>query len=100
MEGYFAQGRQIRLVVQLLDMRHEPTADDRTMLGFLTEAGYPFVCVLTKCDKLKKTERERRRAAFAGNPDLKAARALIEASAETGEGIETLRAQIEAALEN
>ena len=98
MEGYFAQGRQIRLVVQLLDMRHEPTADDRTMLGFLTEAGYPFVCVLTKCDKLKKTERERRRAAFAENPDLKAARALIEASAETGEGIEALRAQIEAAL--
>lgn len=100
MEGYFAQERQIRLVVQLLDMRHEPTADDRTMLGFLSQAGYPFVCVLTKCDKLKKTERERRRAAFAGNPDLKTARALIEASAETGEGIETLRAQIEAALEN
>ena len=98
MEGYFAQGRQIKLVVQLLDMRHDPTADDRTMLRFLTEAGYPFVCVLTKCDKLKKTERERRRAAFAADADLKAARAVTEASAETGEGIEALRAAIEAAL--
>ena len=98
MEGYFAQGRQIRLVVQLLDMRHDPTADDRTMLRFLTEAGYPFVCVLTKCDKLKKTERERRRAAFAADADLRAAQALIEASAETGEGVEALRSQIEAAI--
>lgn len=98
MEGYFAQGRQIKLVAQLLDMRHAPTADDCTMLQFLTESGYPFVCVLTKCDKLKKTERERRRAAFAENPDVKGARALIEVSAETGEGIEALRAQIEAAL--
>lgn len=99
MEGYFAQGRQIKLVVQLLDMRHDPTADDRTMLRFLTQAGYPFVCVLTKCDKLKKTERERRRAAFAADADLRAAQALIEASAETGEGIEPLRAQIEAVLQ-
>ena len=100
MEGYFAQGRQIRLVVQLLDMRHDPTADDRTMLGFLSQAGYPFVCVLTKCDKLKKTERERRRAAFAADADVAAARAVIEASAETGEGIDALRAAIEAALGN
>ena len=39
MEGYFAGGRDIRLVVQLLDMRHPPTADDKTMLGFLSDAG-------------------------------------------------------------
>lgn len=98
MEGYFAQGRDLRLIVQLLDMRHEPTADDRTMLGFLTEAGYDFICVLTKCDKLKKTQREERRAAFAANPDLAAAKAVLEVSAETGEGIEALRGLVEKAL--
>lgn len=98
MEGYFASQRDIRLIVQLLDMRHEPTADDVTMLRFLTESGYPFICVLTKCDKLNKTERLARREAFAGNPELRAARGVIEASAVNGEGIEALKAAVEAAL--
>ena len=98
MEGYFAQGRQLRLVVQLLDMRHPPTADDRTMLRFLAEAGLPFVCVLTKCDKLNKTERAARRAAFAEDADLAPAKAVFEVSAVTGEGIEELRACIEKTL--
>lgn len=99
MEGYFAMGRDLRLIVQLLDMRHDPTADDRTMLQFLTDSGYPFICVLTKCDKLNKTERLARREAFAADPDLRAARCVIEASAVTGEGMETLKAAIETALE-
>ena len=99
MEGYFAGERQILLLVQLLDMRHDPTADDRTMLRFLTDAGVPFLCALTKCDKLKPTQREARREAFAADPDLRAAAAILEVSSETGEGIEGLRAQIDAALE-
>ena len=98
MEGYFASQRDIRLIVQLLDMRHEPTADDVTMLRFLTESGYPFICVLTKCDKLNKTERLARREAFAGHPELRAAQGVIEASAVNGEGIEALKAAVEAAL--
>ncbi len=98
MEGYFAMGRDIRLIVLLLDMRHEPTADDRTMLQFLTESGYPFLCVLTKCDKLNKTERLARREAFANNPDLRAALCVIEASAVNGEGMDALLAAVENAL--
>ncbi len=99
MEAYFASERDIRLVVQLLDMRHEPTEDDKTMLGFLDEAGFPFVCVLTKCDKLNKTEREQRRKAFAENPFLKPAVTVIEASAQNGEGMAELKEVIERAVE-
>ena len=99
MEAYFASERDIRLVVQLLDMRHEPTEDDKTMLGFLDEAGFPFVCVLTKCDKLNKTEREQRRKAFAENPFLAPAVAVIEASAQNGEGMAELKEVIEKAVE-
>lgn len=90
MEAYFASQRDIKLVVQLLDMRHEPTADDITMLDFLSEAGYEFVCVLTKCDKLNRSEREKRRQSFAENPALEKAVGIIEASAQTGEGMEEL----------
>lgn len=100
MEGYFSMGRDIKLVVQLLDMRHDPTEDDNTMLGFLADSGYPFVCVLTKCDKLNKSERLARREAFAANALLKGAKCVIEASAQTGEGIEELKKIIEQAAEN
>ncbi len=98
MEAYFATERNIKLVVQLLDMRHEPTEDDKTMLGFLHEAGIPFVCVLTKCDKLNKSERLARREAFAQNEFLKPALAIIEASAQNGEGMQELKEVIEKAV--
>lgn len=100
MEAYFASERDIRLIVQLLDMRHDPTEDDKTMLGFLSDAGYPFVCVLTKCDKLGKTEREKRRRAFAENEYLSDAIKIIEASAQNGEGLGELKDIIEKSLED
>ena len=55
-DGYFGSGRDIRLVLQLLDMRHSPSEDDLTMLNYLTECSIPFVVILTKSDKLNKTE--------------------------------------------
>ncbi len=97
MESYFASDRCIKLVVQLLDMRHDPTEDDKTMLGFLHDAGYPFICVLTKSDKLNKTEKEQRRKAFSENPFLAPALKVIEASAQNGEGMAELKTIIEKA---
>lgn len=56
MESYFKTDRDIRLVVQLFDMRHMPTKDDLDMIDFLVQTGYNFIVVLTKSDKLNKTE--------------------------------------------
>ena len=55
-EGYFAAGRRIALVVQIIDMRHKPSADDMDMISFLHDSGTPFIVVMTKSDKLNKTE--------------------------------------------
>lgn len=89
-EGYFHADRDLRLVLQLVDMRHPPTADDRQMLQFMADAEIPFVVVLTKADKLKPTERAARLAAveeeFAEFEGL----TLIPFSAVTGEGREPL----------
>ena len=59
MESYFTTGRNIALVFQLIDMRHDPAEFDVSMLGFLKEYGVPYAIVLTKCDKLNKTEFQR-----------------------------------------
>ncbi len=94
MEGYFNSGRNIRLVVELIDMRHAPSQEDMDMLGFLRDSGYPFMIAFTKCDKLNKTEREARRAAFAeelaGYEDI----LKIEFSAIKSEGINELKKAI------
>ena len=55
-EQYFQSDRDIRLVVQLIDMRHKPTEDDMQMLDFLSQVGMPYIVALTKSDKLNKTE--------------------------------------------
>jgi GTP-binding protein len=51
-EGYLRRSTALRGVVQLLDVRHDPTEDDRQMLDFLAELETPTVVVLTKTDKL------------------------------------------------
>ena len=56
MEHYFGSNRDIRLVVQLVDMRHNPSKDDIGMISFLKENGFDFIIALTKADKLNKTE--------------------------------------------
>lgn len=93
-DGYFAQERDLRLVVLLIDSRHAPSKDDLTMLNFLIEGEFPMVIVLTKIDKLKPTERKARLAAFPDELDVDAEH-MLPFSAETGEGVEELRALID-----
>ncbi len=95
MEGYFQMGRDIKLVVQLIDMRHPPSADDITMLNFIKDSFIPFVIVLTKCDKLNKTEREKRRTELEKELSFMGDCVKIEFSAQTGEGCEQLRQTVD-----
>jgi GTP-binding protein len=60
MEGYMTRSPYLRGVVQLLDLRHDPTADDRVMLDFLAELGVPTLIALTKVDKLGPVARAQR----------------------------------------
>lgn len=56
MNAYFCGERDIRVCIQLLDVRRTLSGDDRRMIDFLRERNIPFAAVLTKCDKLNKTE--------------------------------------------
>ncbi len=89
-EGYFAADRDVRLVIQLCDMRHDPTADDRQMIEYMAENGVPFLVVLTKADKLNKTERAARLAAYEAIFADYEGLTVIPYSSVTGEGREQL----------
>ena len=90
-EGYLQADRDLRLVLQLVDMRHPPTADDRMMIDFLTEAEIPFVLVLTKSDKLNKSQRRDRLAALEEELADYTGLTIVPFSAENGENAEDLR---------
>jgi GTP-binding protein len=90
--GYLQEDRDLHLAIQLVDMRHKPSADDLTMINALIDAGIPFIIVFTKADKLNKTEREQRMRGFAQEIPCYEDIHTIAYSAKTFEGQEELRA--------
>ena len=97
-EGYLRSSKELRGIVQLLDVRHDPTGDDRQMLAFLASVGVPTLFALTKIDKLTATERRTRIPAL-----LEALEAsedqVIPFSAVTGEGRDELAEAVVALVE-
>ena len=57
MDAFWSSERDTRLVIQLIDLRNGPSADDLMMLDFLNHYGYEYVVAATKADKLNKTQR-------------------------------------------
>ena len=99
METYFGSGRNIKLCLQLIDMRHPATEFDISMLKFLNHFKIPYMIVLTKCDKLNKTEFNDRlqkiqeELGFLGKN-----KKIIPFSALKNIGTEDIRAQIDNAV--
>jgi GTP-binding protein len=88
-DGFFTANKNIdrlALVLQLVDLKVGPTADDVMMLRYLSEAGLPFAVVATKADKLNKTEREAALARLADHPDIPTDTPVIPFSSLKGEG--------------
>ena len=99
MEGYFQSPRNIKLVVQLVDMRHKPSEDDYVMMRFLKDAGLPFIVAATKSDKLNKTQyNERKNALREELSEFGEDLVIIPFSSEKGEGTDELKSYIEDAL--
>ena len=79
----------------LVDMRHTPTKDDIQMINYLIDTEMPFVLILTKADKLKKTEREKRMEAFRDEIPCFEDIHVVPFSSVTFEGVEELREIVE-----
>ncbi len=92
-EGYLKdEKRFLGLVVQLVDMRHPPSVQDIEMIHFLVQMEIPFIIVLTKADKLNKTERANRLASIREElPEVGEDTVILPFSAKDGEGVEQLR---------
>jgi GTP-binding protein len=83
--GYLKRTQQLRGIVLLLDIRREPSDDDRAMLDFLAEVEVPTIVALTKMDKLSKSAAREQAAKIARALALDSEQ-VIPFSAQTGDG--------------
>ena len=94
MQNYFATTEDLCHVFHLVDIRHEPTSEDREMNLFLRQAGIPFTVIATKADKISRGARMKHIApicrALAVQPWQ-----VIPFSSEDGSGREEILAKIE-----
>lgn len=96
MESYFRSGRNIKTVFQLIDMRHPPTEFDYSMLDFMYQMNIPYCIVLTKCDKLNKTQFNERMSLIKDElGEFADGVNIIPSSASNGQGINEIRAILE-----
>ena len=95
--GYFTSNKNIdlvKLVVQLIDSRVGPTADDRNMLRYLCEVKMPHIVVATKTDKLNATERQKFVKSICEDEDVAQAGCILLVSSLSGEGKDELWEEI------
>ncbi len=88
-DGYLVRNPNIdrlKMILQLIDVRVGPTADDNTMLGWLNSSGIPYAVVATKCDKCSKTELESNIGALATHPNIAEGTPIVPFSATKGIG--------------
>ena len=96
--GYFESDRQRTVVVQLLDCRHAPSAEDMQMMEYLRYHQMPFVAALTKADKLKKSQLAATCDEFETICGPYGCQGVVLTSAENGYGIEELKTVLESFL--
>ena len=94
MGQYLQLSPQLLTTFVLLDIRHEPTSQDKQMINFLVYYGLPFMIIATKADKIAKTKVRQAVGVLAKSLNLRAD-AIIPTSSESAYGKDKLLSYIE-----
>lgn len=87
-ERYLTGRHELKAVVQIIDLRHPPTADDRMMYDFLKHYNIPCIIIATKADKIPKGKWDKHKKIVKETLDMEKGDPLIVFSSETGLGFE------------
>ena len=92
---YVVERKALKLVLHLVDSRHEPTALDREVMGLMHESKAAYVILLTKTDKISGNLREKhRRLAVSAAAEAGLEVPVVLTSAEDGRGLDEVRSWI------
>lgn len=85
-EEYFVGRKELKAVVQLVDLRHPPTKDDKDMYDFLKYYQIPIIIVATKADKISKGQWQKHIKIVKQTLELQEGDSIVLFSSETGQG--------------
>ena len=94
-QQYLTDREVLRAVVQIVDIRHSPTADDRLMYDFLVHYDIPAIVIATKADKVPKGKLARQEKIIRETLDMRTEDPVIMFSAEKGTGMDKAWKEIE-----
>ena len=89
-ERYLRWSRMLKLVFLLVDIRHDPSANDKSMYDWIISQGYHPIIIATKLDKINRSQRAKQLKTIRQGLGMGAEDILIPFSAETKEGREEI----------
>ncbi|MDD7642816.1 MAG: ribosome biogenesis GTP-binding protein YihA/YsxC [bacterium] len=89
-ENYLHTSKQLKAVFLLIDIRHTPGANDKTMYDWIVYQGYQPIIIATKLDKLKRSQVPKALKEVRTGLGLKAEDIVIPFSAQTKQGREEI----------
>lgn len=99
-ENYLYSSKQLKTVFLLIDIRHEPGANDRQMYDWVVASGYQPIIIATKLDKIKRSQIQKQVKLIRTTLNMPSEAILVPFSAETKQGREEIYEIIDKILED
>ena len=94
-ERYLHTSKVLKAVFLLVDIRHDPSANDKMMYDWVVHNGYNPIIIATKMDKLKRSQIQKNLKAIKTGLNLRPGSIMIPFSAETKQGRDEIWALID-----
>ena len=85
-ENYLHTSKQLKAVFLLIDIRHDPSANDRMMYEWMVYQGFAPIIIATKLDKIKRSQIQKNVKAIREGLNVQPGTTIIPFSAETKQG--------------
>ncbi len=89
-ERYLNGSKQLRAVFLLIDIRHDPSENDRMMYEWMVYQGFHPILIATKADKIKRSQLQKQQKAIRVGLDAEPGTILIPFSAVTKQGCDEI----------
>lgn len=98
-ERYLHRSKQLRIIFLLIDIRHEPGANDKQMYRWILDQGFTPVIIATKLDKINRSQKDRQIKLLKNGLQVVPETLVIPFSAQTKQGKEEIYALLDSLLE-
>ena len=98
-ERYLHSSKQLKAVFLLIDIRHEPSGNDKAMYDWICQNGYEPIIIATKMDKLKRSQISKHIKMIKNGLEIRPGTQVIPFSAQTKDGREEIWKLMESFLE-